>query len=253
MPQPDCSAGCKETIFAKDQLWKLAPFIRGWKVLFVSYDDSASPTSVTLTSPPLPPAPLPDIPLALISAHLPPPTHRPLPKPCVSRIEARPRSFIRTSSSGTKHAEDRLSEIRLRMPCTCDDDVCVRAWDGYGAADEERRGGEGGREGEILSASYRYSTWDLSFPFHDVPPKTREEKGTRGGGGAHGQGALGDVPVCRKCARKQSKQRRQVIESASWWTAETTSTAGSEPARRRHSRKGSAPPQGCQPPEISRA
>ncbi len=31
LPQPDYSAGCKETIFTKDQLRKLEPFIRGWK------------------------------------------------------------------------------------------------------------------------------------------------------------------------------------------------------------------------------
>jgi hypothetical protein len=30
-PQPDYSAGCKETIFTKDQFRKLEPFIRGWK------------------------------------------------------------------------------------------------------------------------------------------------------------------------------------------------------------------------------
>jgi hypothetical protein len=30
-PQPDYSAGCKKTIFTKDQLRKLEPFIRGWK------------------------------------------------------------------------------------------------------------------------------------------------------------------------------------------------------------------------------
>ena len=31
LPQPDYSAGCKETIFTKDQFRKLEPFIRGWK------------------------------------------------------------------------------------------------------------------------------------------------------------------------------------------------------------------------------
>jgi hypothetical protein len=31
VPQPDYSAGCKETIFTKDQFRKLEPFIRGWK------------------------------------------------------------------------------------------------------------------------------------------------------------------------------------------------------------------------------
>lgn len=30
-PQPDYSAGCKETMFTKSQLRKLEPFIRGWK------------------------------------------------------------------------------------------------------------------------------------------------------------------------------------------------------------------------------
>jgi len=31
VPQPDYSAGCKETIFTKDQLRKLEPFTKGWK------------------------------------------------------------------------------------------------------------------------------------------------------------------------------------------------------------------------------
>ena len=31
IPQPDYSAGCKETIFIKSQLRKLEPFIKGWK------------------------------------------------------------------------------------------------------------------------------------------------------------------------------------------------------------------------------
>jgi hypothetical protein len=31
VPQPDYSAGCKETIFTKGQLRKLEPFVRGWK------------------------------------------------------------------------------------------------------------------------------------------------------------------------------------------------------------------------------
>jgi hypothetical protein len=31
LPQPDYSAGCKETIFTKDQVRKLEPLIRGWK------------------------------------------------------------------------------------------------------------------------------------------------------------------------------------------------------------------------------
>jgi hypothetical protein len=31
VPQPDYSAGCKQTIFTRDQLQKLEPFIRGWK------------------------------------------------------------------------------------------------------------------------------------------------------------------------------------------------------------------------------
>ncbi|KAH7317322.1 hypothetical protein BKA65DRAFT_529799 [Rhexocercosporidium sp. MPI-PUGE-AT-0058] len=47
VPQPDYSARCKETIFTKDQLRKLEPFITGWKGLNITDRQNAHSSGVT--------------------------------------------------------------------------------------------------------------------------------------------------------------------------------------------------------------